>query len=288
MTSAGAVRSWGERLRPAAVRLAIAGGLAAAAWLAGAVTANADESPARVDVLSPSTDSEFQEPAKTDAVARAGGLGARITERLNAKLGRPSSALTTMVAEDDGLDAKGGSLATTGSAEVQPLPEDEGDSPAPTRAIRTPKSAEGSVSAVRQPRPTPPPPAELPAPPPVVEPEPTPPPAAEPAPVVATRTVTTVRQAIGKVVPLPTDDRAEQHDFPDLPTAPDHRHPTPHAPSSASLGGTASDNGGARGATALITAPLPQLPKPSLVTVERPRTAGSPHNNPGLPPTSPD
>ncbi|MCK2236656.1 MULTISPECIES: hypothetical protein [unclassified Crossiella] len=286
MTSAGAVRSWGERLRPAAVRLAIAGGLAAAAWLAGAVAANADESPARVDVLSPSTDSEFQEPAKTDAVARAGGLGARITERLNAKLGRPSTALTTLVAEDDGLDAKGGSLATTGSAEVQPIPEDEGAAPASIRTIRTPKSAEGTASAFRQPKPVPPP-AELPAPPPVVEPEVAPPPA-EPAPTVAARTVTTVRQAIGKVVPQPSTDRAEHQDFPDLPTGPDHRQPTPHAPSSASLGGTASDNGGARGATALITAPLPQLPKPSLVTVERPRTAGSPHNTPGLPPTSPD
>ncbi|MCO1579351.1 hypothetical protein M8C13_26715 [Crossiella sp. SN42] len=290
MTSAGAVRSRGERLRVVAVRLAIAGGLAAAAWLAGAVAAHADESPARADVLSPSTVSEVQEPAKTDAVARAGGLGARITERVTARLGRTDTTLrgtaTPMTSEDE-ADAAGGGMVTVGSDEVRPLPEEDGPAPAPVRTTRTAKSAEGSVSAVRPPRqaPPPPPPVQQPAPvEPVVEPVVETPPA---APVLSSRPMVTVRTVEPKAAEPPAGTRTKHDDVPDLPM-PDPRKPAPSAPSSASLGGTASDNGGARGATAMVTVPLPQLPKPSLVTVEHPRNAGSPSNTPGLPPTSPD
>ncbi|WHT19117.1 hypothetical protein N8J89_39525 [Crossiella sp. CA-258035] len=292
MTSAGAVRSRGERLRVVAVRLAIASGLAAAAWLAGAVAAHADESPARADVLSPSTVSEVQEPAKTDAVARAGGLGARITERVTARLDRPGTALrgtATPLTSHDEADASGGGMVAVGSDEVRPLPEQDGPAPAPIRSTRTAKSAEGSVSAVRPPRqapPPPPPPVQQPAPvEPVVEPVVVETPPA--APVLSSRPMVTVRTVEPKAAEPPAGTRPKQDDGPDLPM-PDPRKPAPSAPSSASLGGTASDNGGARGATALVTAPLPQLPKPSLVTVEHPRNAGSPSNTPGLPPTSPD
>ncbi|WP_344873655.1 hypothetical protein [Allokutzneria multivorans] len=73
MSSTGTVRSWGERLRAVAVRLAVTGGLAATAWLAVATTATADEAPARVDVLSPSVVLEQgQRPA--DAATPAGVL----------------------------------------------------------------------------------------------------------------------------------------------------------------------------------------------------------------------
>ncbi|MFB9905151.1 hypothetical protein [Allokutzneria oryzae] len=73
MSSTGTVRSWGERLRAVAVRLAVMGGLAAATWLATATTANADETSARVDVLSPSVVLEQgQRPA--DAATRADAL----------------------------------------------------------------------------------------------------------------------------------------------------------------------------------------------------------------------
>lgn len=287
MTSAGVVRSWGERLRTTAVRLAYAGGLAAVAWLAGAVTAHADETPARVHVLSPSTVSDAPEisatpeTAQTDAVARAGGLGDRIRERTVAKIDQ-QAAFAPAVAEDEGIEAKGGGMATTDSDEVQPLPVEP--APRPAGSVRTAKSAEGSASAVRPVRPVPPPaPEPAPAP---VEPVAEEPVAAAPsAPLV--RPAGALRTVVPQTAEPPPTDRAKHEDVPDLP-GPDPRKQAPSAPTSSSLSGSASDNGGARGATALVTAPLPELPKPSLVTVERPRNAGSPHNAPGLPPTSPD
>ncbi|WP_209707260.1 hypothetical protein [Crossiella equi] len=276
MTSAGVVRSWGERLRVASLRLAAAGGLAAVAWLAGAAVAHADEAPAPTDLLSPSS--------ATGSVTQADDLGERIKERTLAKLGRePVSTLTTLVTEDADED---GTRTTEPDEVLTPSPDSTGGSTTVNRATR--RSTGGSASAVRPvppPAPAPPPAVELPAPAPapVVEPEP------EIAPGPPARPVATVRTAVPQLVEPPAPDRGVDRDV-DLPTH-EPRHPTPSAPgNNASTGGSGSisDNGGARGATAMVTTGLPQLPKPSLVTVEHPRNAGSTHNTPGLPPTSPD
>ncbi|SDN17286.1 hypothetical protein SAMN04489726_5320 [Allokutzneria albata] len=85
VSSTGTVRSWGERLRAVAVRLAVTGGLAATAWLAVATAASADEAPARVDVLSPSVVLEQgQRPA--DAATQAGALVDRLATSNAARL----------------------------------------------------------------------------------------------------------------------------------------------------------------------------------------------------------
>lgn len=79
--STGTVRSRGELLRTAAVRLAMVGGLAVAAWLAGAVTANAAEASVRMGDPSPSAVSKQGEqpvdaPVRTDACGYAGECSA--------------------------------------------------------------------------------------------------------------------------------------------------------------------------------------------------------------------
>lgn len=74
VSSTGRVRGKGELLRAVAVRLAIVGGLAVAAWLAGAVTANAAGVSARAGDPSPSAVSKQGEQSM-DAPARAGTYG---------------------------------------------------------------------------------------------------------------------------------------------------------------------------------------------------------------------
>ena len=106
VSSTGTVRSWGERLRAVAVRLAVTGGLAATAWLAVATAASADEAPVRVDVLSPSVVMEQgQRPA--DAATPAGALVEPIAGSNAARLRaarvaeRPASATVRTTAAAD-------------------------------------------------------------------------------------------------------------------------------------------------------------------------------------------
>lgn len=74
MSSTDTVRSRGELLRAVVVRLAVVGGLTVAAWLAGAVTANAAEVSARAGDPSPSAVLQ-QGEQPMDALARAGICG---------------------------------------------------------------------------------------------------------------------------------------------------------------------------------------------------------------------
>ncbi|MCP3799059.1 hypothetical protein NLX83_07295 [Allokutzneria sp. A3M-2-11 16] len=282
MSSTGTVRSWGERLRAVAVRLAVTGGLTATAWLAVATAASADEAPARVVVLSPSVVLEQgQRPA--DAATPAGALvdqaavsnAARLRAAKLAERPAPAAVRTTAGADHADLrdlirDLLRIRLTPSGPAPgedpdaglTRPLPEPDPGAPnlLPAGPERPPLGdhSSGEVSAER-PKPLP-----WPEPDPVTLPAPDTPPAQAPADEANARHGhhASVRQAPGRSsLSLGGTGDAKKDGVPTLPHEDSKKSPV-------QTGTSPAGNGLAEGGPHRTAAGLPALlPPPPVLSV---------------------